>query len=181
MALGPGAPGSVWLWLSHTGLFATEDGGRSWRMVAPATALPADASALAESTGGTLWAATPAGVYRSVDGGRTWIAASVYEQVQPGAALASPVALVRSRTPLAADGVTMADGKAFFAGPRGIWGESGARLSGSPARAFAAVTADSGGQLWALAPNGDLYASRDAGQTWRWRPYAGRSVANAGA
>ena len=174
LAVEPGAPGSAWLWLSHNGLFTTEDGGRSWRMFAPATALPADASALAVSpAGGTLWAATPAGVYRSADGGRNWVAAGVYEQVQPGAALALPAALVRSRVPLAAAGVTVASGQAFFPGPRGIWGESGGRLPGSPARAFAAVTADSSGQLWALAPNGDLYASTDAGRTWRWEPYAG--------
>ncbi len=181
LAVEPGAPGSAWLWLSHTGLFATEDGGRSWRMFAPATALPADANALAASAGGTLWAATSTGVYRSADVGRSWIAAGVTQQVQPGAALASPVALVRSRMPLAAAGVTVAGGQAFFAGPRGIWGESGGRLPGSPARAFAAVTADSSGQLWALAPNGDLYASTDDGRTWMWRPYAGRAVTNSGA
>lgn len=172
-AVEPDGSSSAWAWLSHTGLLATEDAGRSWHMVARAAALPADADALAATEGGVLWAATSHGVYRSTDGGRNWSAASVYEEVQPGTALGSPSAVVHSRVPLVAAGVAVAGGEALFAGPSGIWGQTGGRRAGSPARSFAAVAPGPAGEIWALAPNGDLYISADDGRTWRWRPYAG--------
>lgn len=69
------------LWLgAHTGLFRSEDGGRSWQQVALATT-PGHLDVMAIATDPKdprlLYVGThEAGVFKTVDGGRTWTEAS---------------------------------------------------------------------------------------------------------
>lgn len=183
LAVAPGTPGSAWVWVPHAGLFRKDDAGRSWHQIAPSGSVPANVTALAVGPDDSLWAATARGVYVSTDGGRDWSAARMYENVQPGVALASPSTVLTSKVPLAAAGIAVTGGHVFFAGPRGIWEAPGteSRLAGSPARAFAALAAGPGGAIWALAPNGDAYVSLDAGLTWRWKPFAGTAASGGAA
>jgi ligand-binding sensor domain-containing protein len=79
-ALALDAEGRV-AWLgAHTGLFRSEDGGRSWQKVLPrASAEHLDLMAIAPHPGDaqTLYVGThEAGVLKSTDGGRTWQAAN---------------------------------------------------------------------------------------------------------
>jgi len=69
--------GGRMLWLgAHTGLFGSEDGGRTWRKVAlPAMHPHVDVMAIAvhPRDSNTLYAGThEAGVFKSTDAGKTW-------------------------------------------------------------------------------------------------------------
>lgn len=164
--------GTLYVWIANGGLYASPNGA-PWVQVASARALPAAPAALLALPGGpeTLLATTAKGVFRSSDGGKTWVLTQVDQQAQETNELASPIALPSYPVPLVGQGMAAGSAGVLFAGPVGIWrstdaGRTGAELPASPARAFAAV-AEGAGKLWALAPNGDLYTAAGPDGPWR--------------
>ncbi len=170
------AAGMLYVWIADDGLYASAHGA-PWVQIAPQQSIAATPVALLALPGGpgTLLATTAKGVFRSSDGGKSWMLTQVDQQAEETTELASPIALPSSTVPLIGQGMAAGSAGVLFAGPTGVWrsadgGRTGADLPGSPARAFAAVAEDAG-QLWALAPNGDLYTATGPAGPWRRLPF----------
>lgn len=151
-------------WVPSHGLYAQaggEDGiGPDWQAVA--SGLPADMSyaglAPAPFTKDYWVMATAVGLLESRDGGRTWRSTGFHERAF--AAAFDPV--VPRRVYVAAhDGVWMSEDG----------GRTARRLPAAPQRKLVALDVllgpDDDTIVVAAAPNGDIYASRDAGAHWR--------------
>ncbi|MBO8141700.1 MAG: redoxin domain-containing protein [Firmicutes bacterium] len=143
-------------WVPGHGLYADE--GAGWQRISPGLAgdLPVLALAVDGFAPERAMAATAAGLMESVDGGRTWQPAGVRQRVY-GLQFDPLVPL-----------------RVYLATDTGIWvsddgGRTARRLVASPQRVLVAVDAlEMNGETWlaAVAPNGDVYGSRDAGRTW---------------
>ncbi len=188
-ALGVDAAGrEFFVWLEGRGLFVSRDGGRSWE------AVETGLSPAASVTGIAVSPADPALVFLSGeftnpvfsseggfylwsrDGGRSFSQRRIEEPNfgprWPGRVDLRPVIY----------GVAFDSGRGavYFATSRGIWrsgdGGSTARwLRGSHMRQMVALAVPGGGEVWALAPNGDLYRSSDGGESWSWSGDGGGS------
>jgi photosystem II stability/assembly factor-like uncharacterized protein len=183
LAVDPADADRLWLAIEGSGLFRSDDGGRTWARTA--TELPANATALAavgergpsaDRTGEGLvlyLASATDGVLASADEGRSWAPAS---GVVNGAL---PTRRVSSLTFDAASGDTAVspDGRTLrgtlYAGTeQGLFrsvdrGQSWARLSlAVPVAAIAASGSGGAGTLLAADREGAIYRSRDRGVTW---------------
>lgn len=95
LAVDPNREGTVWA-VGELGVRVTRDGGTTWRSARPAPAPDLSAIALDPHRPGTVYLSTRQnGVYRSVDGGRTWrpFGASAKGRPGPGPGLAELLAI----------------------------------------------------------------------------------------
>jgi photosystem II stability/assembly factor-like uncharacterized protein len=95
LAVDPHRAGTVWA-VGELGVRVTRDGGTTWRSARPAPAPDLSAIALDPHRPGTVYLSTRQnGVYRSVDGGRTWrpFGASAKGRPGPGPGLAELLAI----------------------------------------------------------------------------------------
>jgi len=185
MAIDPAAPDRVLVGTAEKGLFLTDDGGRYWTELAepPPSAATAEGghpgfagiafdshSAEAGGRTATVYAASYGhGVYRSQDGGATWVLLK-----------GGPRNVTHAR--VAADGAYYAvgdDGAAVWRYDRSGWTditpyERGTRWKG----AWGAVVVDSSraNRVLVARADGSLAISSDRGQTWRRRGAKGRLI-----
>lgn len=189
-ALGVSPSGrELYVWVEGRGLFISRDGGGSWQPgetglspAAPVTGIavsPSDPAVVA--LGGEFTDpdySSAGGFYLlSRDGGKSWAQRRIEElnfgPRWPGRVDFRPVVYGLSFDPR--DGRTV-----YFATSRGVWrsedgGTSARWLRGSHMRRMVAVVVTGTGEVWALAPNGDLYRSRDRGDSWSWSADGGSS------
>jgi photosystem II stability/assembly factor-like uncharacterized protein len=78
LALDPNSPGVAYAALDSGGLYRSADGAGSWALLYP----PSTVQALAVEPGTTsaLFAGTASGVYKTTDGGNTWVASGLAQQ-----------------------------------------------------------------------------------------------------
>lgn len=156
------APRTVWA-ATAAGVSISSDGGSTWSL-APGFSRPVRALAVDPATPSTLYAGTdeplsPGGIFKSTDGGHTWISS--------GSGLGSIAILSIAVSPTATSTV--------FAGTQGAGvfvtrdaGVSWSPLGGSPATTQAIALDPSGATptVWAGAPDG-LSMSPDGGVAWQ--------------
>jgi photosystem II stability/assembly factor-like uncharacterized protein len=183
LAVDPGDAERLWIAVEGSGLFRSDDGGRSWAQTA-ATA-PANVTALAA----VVPAGTPAGlageapllylasategVLATADEGRTWaLASGALNGALPTRRVSSLAFDAGS-----GDSATLPDGRTvrgtlYAATEQGVFrsldrGQTWARLSLSvPVAAVAAAGAAGPSTLLAADREGAIYRSRDRGVTW---------------
>lgn len=146
------APSGMFAWVSGHGLFGYAAG--HWAAIDAALPLAYPWVRLALAHGNVLFAATPDGLQRSEDGGRTWTATR-HSLPAYDAAVDGDVVWIA-----ADDGIyrlSLADDayEGILPG-REKWLST---YAGAPARRLTAVALGDG-NVWTAAPNGDLYASR---------------------
>jgi len=148
LALSPGDRTAL-AWVPDEGLYRWEND--EWTYLETDLDPELGSLALAADPGrpGRWLAGYEEGLLESVDDGHTW------RPIGPGRAVFD---------------LYLAGEVLYLATDQGIWQSRDVGLTaeplGSPMRAFTAVTGSPDGILWALAPNGDLYA-RDGQGTWQ--------------
>ena len=153
------APATGWLYanLAGKGLYRSTDGGKDWQSVSPATG---GAMVLVAGSGSvpTLFAATMEGIIRSTDGGANW-------QALPSSSSLVGMALA----------VHPKSGTVYASSATGLMrstdnGESWQALNG-PGEALALIATDAKDEahLMVVSGTGQVYSSRDGGQTWKGR------------
>jgi photosystem II stability/assembly factor-like uncharacterized protein len=157
----PKDPKIAWVWQEGKGLFATADGGATWR---PLQSPRLVYRIVFSPAGDVVWLATDQGVLRSADGGKSWGRAPVGR----GGKHALDLAVVGDPPRLFAvseDGVYKSiDGGTTF------------RSAGVPGRAFhlyrLRVSPTTPRQVVAASPT-TLYRSDDQGESWTRQPAPG--------
>ena len=153
------APTTGWLYanLAGKGLYRSTDGGKNWQLVSPTTG---GAMVLVAGSGSlpTLFAATAKGIIRSTDGGVNW-------QALPSSSSLVGMALA----------VHPKSGTVYASSATGLMrstdnGESWQTLNGpGEALALIATNPKNETQLMVVSGTGQVYSSRDGGQTWKGR------------
>ena len=153
------APDTGWLYanVAGKGLYRSTDGSKDWQAVSPATG---GAMVLVTGSGSvpTLFAATMEGIIRSTDGGANW-------QALPSSSSVVGMALA----------VHPKSGTVYASSATGLMrstdnGESWQTLNG-PGEALALIATDAKDEahLMVVSGTGQVYSSRDGGQTWKGR------------
>lgn len=174
------AGGGLWLAWGTGGLWSAPAPGGPWTPLPGQPPVPAGTAvtALAAGAGGRLIVATAGAAYVRAAAGGAWSAAPLRRPAMGVEEYSSAAQVITQQVALQPAAVALdAGGQAVFAAPDGVYGAAG-RLARAPARAIAAVVAEPGGGLLAIAPDGDVYAGSATGP-WRLLPAgaagAGRS------
>ncbi len=183
LAADPGDPGAFYAWAGGRLLRASS--ARSGFVPLPAQPpLPAGAtvSALA-ARGAEVIVATVRGIFVSPDGGAHWRASDLRRPPLGTQEFTTATAAIEDSVPLLATGAVIGPrGTAYLAGPDGVYAAdrggtgSAQRLPSAPARVIAAVAGQEDGTLWAVAPDGDLYAGAPTGPWRQAGIFAGQAV-----
>lgn len=157
---------TLYAWVEGAGLYVSSDGGDSWSQVGGTLSRAAQVTGIAMNPANRdhLLAAADGRLVVSEDGGKTWRPGAVREVIHTIDTRPTVLGVAFSADP----------GVAYVSTNKGIWksvdgGRSARWLRSSHARTFVAVAAGSGGASVVVtgAPNGDIYVSDDAGQTWQ--------------
>ncbi len=162
-AVAAGSPYALYVVATVEGerrLFFSTNGGGRWARVLTADALPGPVLAMTATSDDRLYLATPARLYRSTDGGRTWQAGGFW-----------PAKAHPWRMAVGAGGVLYAAAR-----EAGLWasrdeGESWQALLAADVAAW-----DHAGDRHYVAGKHGAFRSDDAGRTWRALPLAAAQV-----
>jgi len=159
--------GGVWYAWAGGRLWVSRAWAAGWSLAPAQPRAATTVTALA--AGSELVVATAASQLGSSDGGAHWTATALARPALGMGEMATAAEAMTQQVPLQpAAAVVDAQGSVLYAAPDGIYGQEG-RLPAAPARAFAGLAAAPDGTLYAVAPNGDVYAATAAGR-WTLQP-----------